>query len=410
MAELDVRTAALQSITMTRYVEGFTREMIEGFGEKNAREFLGQALDHLLETAAMLGNVSDRLASHTGEAEPTVFIDFKQATDLLAMFGGEPNEITLHVGEGHSGRGMYASYTDMPEEGTIFLGNSDQEAMPDTPPAATPAAPGEVTLNKKDLNKLLDDFARACAFGDDLLARMATSKAIHEYLDAAFAALSHPAPVRCKGKNCGTTTGDHSPECVAEHEAAYSSGGGLDTPGNREPESRYRGYKGQPLDSTASADQHAAWDEGNRAALAQAAPVAAPAPASEAVAYQGPKKFTAEEIADGCIGIRWVTAEGVKGRPSSHDVMEYLKRDKGALCSCKQCAAFFPMLATPSTGDSADAPVQQAVELSAFDKKTAQVNVRAILEPLGVYFSSPTIDAIVLAALKGEQPERKDGA
>ena len=64
-----------------------------------------------------------------------------------------------------------------------------------TPPAATPAAPGEVTLNKKDLNKLLNDFARACAFGDDLLARMATSKAIHEYLDAAFAALSHPAPV-----------------------------------------------------------------------------------------------------------------------------------------------------------------------------------------------------------------------
>ena len=79
------------------------------------------------------------LASHTGEAEPTVFIDFKQATDLIAMFGGEPNEITLQVSDGHSGRGMYASYTDMPEEGAIFLGNSDQEAMPDTPPAATPA-------------------------------------------------------------------------------------------------------------------------------------------------------------------------------------------------------------------------------------------------------------------------------
>jgi hypothetical protein len=74
--------------------------------------------------------------------------------------------------------------------------------------------------------------------------------------------------VGCKGKNCGTTTGAHSPECIAEHEAAYSSGGNLDTPGNREPESRYRGYKGTPLDSGASADQRAAWEEGRRAALA----------------------------------------------------------------------------------------------------------------------------------------------
>lgn len=198
MAELDVRTAALQSITMTRYVEGFTREMIEGFGEKNAREFLGQALDHLLETAAMLGNVSDRLASNTGEAEPTVFIDFKQATDLLAMFGGEPNEITLHVGEGHSGRGMYASYTDMPEEGTIFLGNSDQEAMPDTPSAATPAAPGEVTEIKR-LQAILASLRQKitdAAFG--MSGKIPSNHHIDILIrqrDEARAALSHPAPV-----------------------------------------------------------------------------------------------------------------------------------------------------------------------------------------------------------------------
>ncbi|MET3371976.1 hypothetical protein ABIC89_001017 [Variovorax boronicumulans] len=63
MPELDIRMAALQSQTMARYVDGFTREMIQGLGEKNAREFLGKALDHLQETAAMLGNVSDRLAA-----------------------------------------------------------------------------------------------------------------------------------------------------------------------------------------------------------------------------------------------------------------------------------------------------------------------------------------------------------
>jgi len=60
-----------------------------------------------------------------------VLIDFRQATDLLAMFGGEPNEITLQLGDGHSGRGLYASYTDMPEEGATFLGVSDQEALPE---------------------------------------------------------------------------------------------------------------------------------------------------------------------------------------------------------------------------------------------------------------------------------------
>lgn len=80
-----------------------------------------------------------RIALTSAPAEPSVLIDFKQATDLLAMFGGEPNEITLQIGEGHSGRGMYASYTEMPEEGTTFLGVSDPEAFPD------PAEPSPAT-------------------------------------------------------------------------------------------------------------------------------------------------------------------------------------------------------------------------------------------------------------------------
>ena len=40
----------------------------------------------------------------------------------------------------------------------------------------------------------------------------------------------------------------------------------LDTPGNRNPESRYAGYKGEPLPSNATEDQKAAWQEGKRAA------------------------------------------------------------------------------------------------------------------------------------------------
>ena len=65
------------------------------------------------------------------EAYPqSVQIDFKQATELLAMFGGEPSEITLSIVDGHEGKGLYAYFTDYPEEGSIYLGVSDEEAEP----------------------------------------------------------------------------------------------------------------------------------------------------------------------------------------------------------------------------------------------------------------------------------------
>jgi hypothetical protein len=60
----------------------------------------------------------------------SIHLDFKQATELLEMFGGEPTEITLTYGDGHSGKGIYASYTDMPEEGAEYLGISNDEAIP----------------------------------------------------------------------------------------------------------------------------------------------------------------------------------------------------------------------------------------------------------------------------------------
>lgn len=63
----------------------------------------------------------------------SITVDFKQAAELLEMFGGEPAEITLMTGDGHSGIGLYASYTDMPEEGAEFLGTSDDEALPAAP-------------------------------------------------------------------------------------------------------------------------------------------------------------------------------------------------------------------------------------------------------------------------------------
>lgn len=69
----------------------------------------------------------------------SVDVDFKQVTQILEMFGGEPAEMTICRGEGHSGMGVYASYTDMPDEGAEYLGESDDEATPE--PVAQPAAP-----------------------------------------------------------------------------------------------------------------------------------------------------------------------------------------------------------------------------------------------------------------------------
>lgn len=70
-------------------------------------------------------------------AEPSkhsIEIDFKQATELLEMFAGEPTSITLMTGDGHSGKGLYAHYTEIPEEGAEYLGNADDEAVPTMQP------------------------------------------------------------------------------------------------------------------------------------------------------------------------------------------------------------------------------------------------------------------------------------
>ena len=53
-------------------------------------------------------------------------------------------------------------------------------------------------------------------------------------------------------------------------------------------------------------------------------------------------KWAPEEIADGERGIRWVTNEGIHGRPTDHDVREYLKRTPTAHgCHCDECMQFY---------------------------------------------------------------------
>ena len=55
-----------------------------------------------------------------------------------------------------------------------------------------------------------------------------------------------------------------------------------------------------------------------------------------------PKKWAEEEQANGNTGIRWVNEEGVHGRPTDHDVREYLIRTETARgCHCDSCQAFY---------------------------------------------------------------------
>ena len=64
-------------------------------------------------------------------------------------------------------------------------------------------------------------------------------------------------------------------------------------------------------------------------------------------------KWAPEEIADGERGIRWVTNEGIHGRPTDHDVREYLKRTPTAHgCHCDECKQFYtaPQPTQPQAG------------------------------------------------------------
>lgn len=98
--------------------------------EKNFKE-KGVALILSVASARDAQWQSTRLRG--GVPEASIEIDFKQATELLEMFGGEPSLVTLMPGDGHSGKGLYAYWTDIPGEGAIFLGVTDDEAAPQAP-------------------------------------------------------------------------------------------------------------------------------------------------------------------------------------------------------------------------------------------------------------------------------------
>ena len=73
--------------------------------------------------------------------------------------------------------------------------------------------------------------------------------------------------MKCKGKNCTANNGiGHSAECQRNHDEAYLHTS-IDTPGNRNPEARYSGYKGKSLHENATSDELLAWEEGRNARI-----------------------------------------------------------------------------------------------------------------------------------------------
>ena len=97
-----------------------------------------------------------------------------------------------------------------------------------------------------------------------------------------------------------------------------------------------------------------------RAARAPADSVTAPAGGGVA----GPSKWTDEEIADGKRGIRWVTEGVIHGRPTDHDVREYLMRTPAMRgCLCDDCKTFY----APTPPAPADSVLEDAA-LPAIDR------------------------------------------
>lgn len=97
--------------------------LIESDG-KNGQQLIGEINQLLSDYQALLSGVgrNPRTKENPYQAEALVTFDLKQAEQLLDMFGGDQTLITLsYVKWGHSGEGIYAHYSEYPEEGCSRL-------------------------------------------------------------------------------------------------------------------------------------------------------------------------------------------------------------------------------------------------------------------------------------------------
>lgn len=79
----------------------------------------------LLNAAALMRKASAALSSPPAQRELDITLDEEQVEFLRSFIGDDEGEapmpIRLQFGEGHSGRGLYVSSRDYPEEGSSLL-------------------------------------------------------------------------------------------------------------------------------------------------------------------------------------------------------------------------------------------------------------------------------------------------
>lgn len=126
---------------------------IEDCPELNMSNYDTEEVDRLNDWAIRADAEIDRLRAAlaaqapapVAPSDPSITLDFKMATELLGMFGGEPGLVTLQLGgeHSHSGAGLYAFWSDMPEEGAAFLGAEPDDDADPTTAAGVTAAPAQ---------------------------------------------------------------------------------------------------------------------------------------------------------------------------------------------------------------------------------------------------------------------------
>lgn len=129
-----------------------------------AKDMAGLGTKQLACDAYAAGMGDPLVMARAERTTSRITVDLKQASDLLSLFAGEPTEITLMTGAGHSGEGLYAIFNADPD-GAVYLGETDEEATPEAPAAAE--APSEVPgwyVDRTVLTK--DELAAAVAQGE----------------------------------------------------------------------------------------------------------------------------------------------------------------------------------------------------------------------------------------------------
>lgn len=113
----------------TRYEKARKLSPIQ-WADLHARNLAGETFDDMIDALPNPSTPIPAGAPLPLAPSDAVVLDFKMATELLEMFGGEPGTVALLPGDGHSGKGLYAYYDEIPEEGAEFLGAPDSEAVP----------------------------------------------------------------------------------------------------------------------------------------------------------------------------------------------------------------------------------------------------------------------------------------